>query len=197
MTAKIISFEGIDGSGKSTIVKQISQKLISHGTKVLCLQEPGTTAMGLQIRSLLKSSINRSKLSELLLFEASRADMVKSVIMPAMTKYDYIFIDRYVDSTLAYQGYGNETNLDIIRIANKIAMQNIIPDKRILVDVSLKTASLRRQKRNNTDIDVFDSNYAFAKRVYDGYQDLVKSNELISVKNDDLKTTVERILSII
>lgn len=197
MVAKIISFEGIDGSGKTTVINQVAKILNDNNKTVLCLQEPGTTSMGLKIRELIKSPVKRSHVTELLLFEASRADMVHAVILPALSKYDYIFLDRYIDSTIAYQGYGNQTDLSLIKVANKLAMQNILPYKKILIDVTLETAMKRRNKRNNNDIDMLDTNFDFAKRVYNGYQELVKSQELISVQNITLDETVQKVLSII
>lgn len=199
---KLISFEGIDGSGKTTVISFVQKELVAKGYKVKVLQEPGTTPMGLKIRALLKSDVPRSKMSEVMLYEASRADMVKTVVKPAMLDYDYVLLDRYVDSTIAYQGYGNQNNIDDIKILNALATKTLHqfnPAIRFLIDVDLKTAYERRSIRNHTENlkDQFDDDNDFAKRVYDGYHKLVSTGDLIAIKNYQLDKTVNAILKLI
>lgn len=182
MTAKLISFEGIDGSGKSTLLKLSAEKLKELGYKVLTVQEPGTTDMGLQIRSLIKSDINRSPLSEVMLFMASRADMVENVIRPALEQYDFVLMDRFIDSTIAYQGYGNGNDIEMLKTLNSVATGNLIPDKTIYVHVPLNTAQARAHARGDIT-DKFDIDLAFAKRVYDGYAELITDSRFIVVEN--------------
>lgn len=196
--SKLISFEGIDGAGKSTIIQNVSDKLNQLGLSTIILQEPGTTLMGVELRKLIKADIPRSALTEVLMFMASRADMVENVITPALKNYDVVLLDRYIDSTVVYQGYGNGIDLNLIQTLNRMAIGNNLPHKTILIDVDLETAEARRKIRPE-DIDKFDQNKQFAKRVYDGYQKLVEENpdRIVAVKNDDVKTTVEEIVDII
>lgn len=189
---KIISFEGIDGSGKSTILSEVANKLRADGYSVLVLQEPGYTELGLEIRKILKSSIKKSKSAELLLFLASRADLVENVIEPSRKEYDYILLDRYIDSTRAYQGYGNGHSLEFIELIMKEILHNQYPDKTYFIDVDLDIAEKRRRLRHE-EIDKFDNDEEFAKRVYDGYKKIAKSNHYMIVNNNtpDIKNTVD------
>lgn len=194
---KLITIEGIDGAGKSTVIKKLIELLQSYGYTAICHQEPGTTEMGLALRKLIKSDIPRSKLTEVLMFEASRADTTELILKKELNEYDYIIMDRYIDSTVAYQGYGNNNPIDIINILNNIAIGDIKPDKRILLDVDMDTAYHRRNNRNDAEIDKFDGNYEFAKRVYNGYQELVTNGNLISVPNIEINLTLQKLLAII
>lgn len=186
---KIISFEGIDGSGKSTVIKNVATELQLLGKKVHILTEPGTTEIGLALRKLIKSDIKRADLTELFLFEASRADMVQNYIVPLIDSADFILIDRYIDSTRAYQGYGKGLSQQIIQQLNTIAVGHYQPDKTIYIDVSLETAALRRKKRDG-DIDTFDKDPEFAQRVYDGYQELIKEGHMTCIYNHDFNECV-------
>ena len=196
LNGKLITFEGIDGSGKSTLIQLVADELRKQGKLVRVLQEPGTTEMGLQIRKLIKSDIKRSKLSEILLFEASRADMVENVVKPLLFNHDYILLDRYIDSTLAYQGYGNHNDMETLHLLNNIAIQGYAADASFLIDVSLEEAARRRAMRPE-DIDKFDIDNTFANDVYNGYQELAQSGRLIKVKNDNIEETRDKILSYI
>ena len=196
--SKLISFEGIDGSGKSTLIQLVSEELNKLGLTTIVLQEPGTTLMGLELRKLLKSEIPRAQMTEVLMFMASRVYMVNNVITPAMKNYDVVLIDRYIDSTVAYQGYGNGIDLNTIQTLNRLAVGNNLPHKTILVDVDLKTSEKRRKERQD-DVDKFDTNQAFAKKVYAGYQQIALENpdRVQVVKNEDISTSVDEIVSII
>lgn len=196
MTAKIYPFEGIDGSGKTTLIKHVATELKAQGYKVLTVQEPGTTDMGLSIRKLLKSDIPRSDICELLLFEASRNYMVERIIKPAMDDYDFIFIDRFVDSTITYQGFGNHTSLTTIETLNNIAISQLPITKTIYVDVSLDVAESRRKQRNDT-ADKFDIDREFAQNVYRGYHVLIAASpeKYHIVYDDDLTTKTQDLVN--
>lgn len=195
--AVFISFEGIDGSGKSTLVDMLADYLKNQGKNVTVLREPGTTPMGLAIRSLVKSEVERSAIAELFLFEASRADMIETVVKPRMAIDDYVITDRYVHSTVAYQGYGNGNNIAIINQLNQLATQGATPDYSFLIDVTLDEAMKHRGVRVETSDtkDKFDDDQHYAKKVYDGYQALVATGELIPIRNNKtLKDALEVIL---
>ena len=189
---KLITFEGIDGAGKTSLIEATAKKLEVNGYTVRVLQEPGTTDMGKEIRKLVKSDLERSKLSEILLFQASRSDMVERELKPALEKYDYMLLDRYIDSTIAYQGYGNQFNLDILNDLNRLATNGCLPYKTLLIDVDLETARDRARKRGEKD--KFDKDLEFAQRVYNGYQKLSKELErIVVIPNDSFDLALEDI----
>jgi len=195
--SKFISFEGVDGSGKTTLIQVVSELLTTNGYTVKVIHEPGTTPIGLKIRELLKSDIPRSKMSEVLLFEASRADMVETEVIPSLEKYDFVITDRYVDSTIAYQGYGNGNPIDVLTVLNDIAIQGIKPDMRLYIDVSVDVAESRRNTRDS-DVDKFDNDNEFANRVYAGYQELIHEGVLLSIDNNrDLSVVAKEIFELI
>ena len=189
---KLITFEGIDGAGKTSLIEATAKKLEVNGYTVRVLQEPGTTDMGKEIRKLVKSDLERSKLSEILLFQASRSDMVERELKPALDKYDYVLLDRYIDSTIAYQGYGNQFNLDVLNDLNRLATNGCLPYKTLLIDVDLETARYRARKRGEKD--KFDKDLEFAQRVYNGYQKLSKELErIVVIPNDSFDLALEDI----
>lgn len=189
---KLITFEGIDGAGKTSLIEATAKKLEVNGYTVRVLQEPGTTDMGKEIRKLVKSDLERSKLSEILLFQASRSDMVERELKPALEKYDYVLLDRYIDSTIAYQGYGNQFNLDVLNDLNRLATNGCLPYKTLLIDVDLEMARERARKRGEKD--KFDKDLEFAHRVYEGYQELSKElDRMIVIPNDSFDLALEDI----
>lgn len=199
MTGKLISFEGIDGSGKTTVIQKVAYRLKNRGQRVVVLQEPGTTEIGKAIRALLKSNKKRSVLTDLLLYEASRASLIEMELEPALLNHDFVLMDRYIDSTVAYQSYGGGLPLDIVRNLNAVAIDGHTPDNRFLIDVDLETARQRREQREQTSDsrDPFDTETQFAKRVYDGYQEMVKQGILTSVDNQDSDLAARQIIDTI
>lgn len=199
MAGKLISFEGIDGSGKTTVIQKVAHLLKNHGQRVAVMQEPGTTEIGQAIRALLKSNKKRSVLTDLLLYEASRASLVEMELEPALSNYDFVLMDRYIDSTVAYQSYGGGLPLDIVQNLNTIAINGHTPDNRFLIDVDLETARQRRAQREQTSDsrDPFDTETQFAKRVYDGYQDMVKQGVLTPVDNQNSELAARQIVDMI
>lgn len=194
---KFITFEGIDGAGKSHILSLVAEQLQREGNTVMTAQEPGTTEMGSKIRTLVKSDTPRSVLSELLLFSASRADMIDTVIKPAIGKYDYILLDRFTDSTIAYQGYGNGNDINVINQLNHIATNGLTPDHKILIDVSIETAE-KRQSHRVGGKDRFECDTEFVKRVKNGYNELVKHTPLTRIMNENSEDeTVHNVLKLI
>jgi dTMP kinase len=170
-----ITFEGIDGCGKSTQIKLLSELLESKGFVVHQLREPGGTKLSESIRELLLSTKNSiNDLSELLLFEAARANLIHDIIKPALERKEFILCDRFFDSTTAYQGYGRQINLDIINSCNKIATDGIEPDLTFYLKISLETAATRSSDRKHDRIE--KAGNEFFERVILGFENLAIEN---------------------
>ena len=125
---RLITFEGIDGSGKSTQIKLLNQWLESKGIKGLNIREPGGTVVSESIRTILLDKQNIiDSFSETLLFLAARSQLVDEVIVPALNDNRFVICDRFIDSTVVYQGYGRGLGVDLINQINKIATKSILP----------------------------------------------------------------------
>jgi dTMP kinase len=171
-----ISFEGIDGSGKSTQAKLLMKKLQEENRTVLFLREPGGTEISEQIRNILlnKKNLKMTQIAELLLFAASRAQLVSEVIKPALLNNTVVITDRYVDSTTVYQGHGRGLHHGGIKGINSLATMGVMPKKTFFIDITVQEMIARRQA-NHQDIDRMEmSNDDFFNRVRQGYLDLAK-----------------------
>ena len=135
LTGIFITFEGGEGAGKSTHIKLLAQRLESAGREVLCLREPGGTAIGEQLREILLDPENdaMSERAELLIFEAARAQIIDQVIRPALARGAVVLCDRFYDSTVAYQAYGRGLDRSFVDAANGFAVDGIHPDRTILL----------------------------------------------------------------
>jgi len=181
ITGKFITFEGPEGGGKSTHIKRLAERLKEMGIKVLLTREPGGTPTGETIRGILQHEQSGEVIcpeAELLLFEASRAQLVQTVISPALKKGVWVLCDRFIDSTTAYQGYGRGFDLEIINSLNQCAVGVCIPDLTIIMDVDMNTSRERLQQRNkvmNTKSDRIEREAGdFHERVYRGFHELAK-----------------------
>ena len=155
---RFITFEGGEGCGKSTQVKRLKAALEAEGVEVLLTREPGGTWLSEEIRHLIKDQETDAPCdrSELLLFLAARAQLVKNVISPALEKGVWVISDRFSDSTLAYQGYGRGLPLEAIWLANDFACDGLKPDLTFLLDVSPEVSHARmhgREAATNTTAD--------------------------------------------
>ncbi len=137
MRGVFITFEGGDGAGKSTQVARLAQELERRGHAPLVLREPGGTAVGEGVRRILldPSHAGMTAEAELLLFAASRAQLTREVIRPALDAGTVVLCDRYADSSVAYQGYGRGLDLERVRAVNEFATGGLVPDLTILLDV--------------------------------------------------------------
>lgn len=173
-TGRLFSFEGVDGSGKTTVIERVKMALEQQGYSVCVIREPGTTILGEKIRSILKDTQTpKTKRAEVLLFLASRADMVEATLMRVQNAYDYIILDRFTDSTLAYQGFGNGNTISMLQQLNAFCTQGVQPEQTFLLDVTPEVAKARRNARQ-VDIDQFDKDDEFAERVRVGYATLAR-----------------------
>ena len=161
MKGKFIVFEGIDGSGKTTQINQLSKWLIStdlipENNKLVITREPGGTKLGKSIRSLLlDTSIEKSpdSITELLLYAADRSQHVNEIIRPTLDQGDWVISDRFCGSTLAYQGYGRQLDINLIKDLEAIATQGIAPDITFLLDIPIEESIRRRKNRKNDRIE--------------------------------------------
>jgi dTMP kinase len=165
-----ISFEGIEGTGKTIQSKMLYAHLLKKGYKVILTEEPGGTRIGLKIRGILLSIENKemSPLAELLLYNASRAQHIKEVILPALKRGYIVITDRFSDSTVAYQGYGRRIDLNLVKSFEQSVTAGLKPDITFLLDLDVKTGLKRNRGINKTDrLELED--VKFHKRVKNGY----------------------------
>jgi dTMP kinase len=175
-----ITFEGIDGSGKSTQLKLLAEYLVNHNKKVITLREPGGTQLAESIRDILLSTkqvIN--PIAELLLFEAARSNLIEQIIKPALAAGTYILCDRFIDSTTAYQGYGRGLNLMQVTEVNQIATAGLKPDLTFYLKITHNLAINRFSRRTHDRIE--SAGEIFFKKVIDGY-DILASEEPNRIK---------------
>ncbi len=171
----IISFEGTDGSGKTTQIKAVKNYLDQKGFKVEILREPGGTRIGEEIRNILlnKENIEMSYLTEMLLYAASRAQMVEEKVEPLLNDGYIVILDRFFDSSLAYQVYGRELDFDEVLSINLTAVKNIVPKMTFFIDIEPEE-SLKRKKKSSQADRLENEDILFHKRVHDGYLKLME-----------------------
>jgi dTMP kinase len=171
-----ITFEGSEGCGKSTQVQRLVARLEELGVPFLITREPGGTAIGESIRELLQfapQSAGMTPETELLLFEASRSQLVRELIKPALESGKCVIADRFFDSTTVYQGVARKLDRGIVRQLNAFAVGDCVPDVTFLLDVDLKTARSRMQQPRRPDRMEQQSD-EFYEKVRDGYQELAR-----------------------
>ncbi len=170
-----ITLEGPEGSGKSSQLPDLAEFLSGQGWDVLTTREPGGTPIGDQIRQILVRLDNQElhPRTEILLFLASRAQLVEQVIKPALREGKLVLCDRFGDSTLAYQGYGHGLNLDTLRTMLDFATDKLKPDLTLLLDVDVETGLQRKRKEDEWNrLDAYE--LAFHQRVREGYHELCR-----------------------
>ena len=169
-----ITLEGPEGSGKSSQIGLLAEFLAGQGYSVVITREPGGTPIGDQIRHVLHDVANTamSSTAELLLYSASRAQLVNELVRPALAAGQVVLCDRYADSTLAYQGYGRSLNLDTLQTITHFATGGLKPDLTLLLDIDVERGLARRrdggEEMNRLDLEVV----SFHQRVRDGYHQL-------------------------
>lgn len=152
-TGTLITFEGDDGVGKSTHIAFLADVLRARGLEVLCLREPGGTAIGETLRSIVLDAAHpeMSAETELLIYEAARAQIVAETIRPAMERGAVVLCDRFTDSTVAYQGYGRGLDTGIIARMNDFATAGLRPDRTLIIAIPSEHKSERMKKREEAD----------------------------------------------
>jgi dTMP kinase len=173
-----LTFEGMDGSGKTTQVRRLATRLQREGFEVLETAEPGGTPIGTQIRRILLDAANQalSPTAELLLYFASRAQNVDELILPALREGKIVLADRFTDSTMAYQGVGRALGEQIVAELDRIACRGLEPDVTIYIDIDLETSLARAHARNRqlegdraVETRMDEQSVEFFRRVREGY----------------------------
>jgi dTMP kinase len=186
-----ITFEGIDRSGKSTQIERLEARLKGEGHRVVAMRDPGGTEVSEQIRTILLSIHNTiDPVAELLLYEAARAQLVAEKIRPALENNMTVLVDRFYDSTTAYQGYGRGIPLGYIEQANEIATGGLKPDLTFFIDITWEEASRRNRLAAADRMESED--HLFFGRIRNGYIQIVQENSK-RVKLIDGSQSVEAI----
>ncbi len=171
---RLITFEGIDGCGKSTQAHLLYERLRKHGRECAIYREPGGTPLGENIRKILLNQSEKIDIvAEMLLFSAARAELIGQVIKPLLSKGRVILLDRFIDSTIAYQGYGRGINISLIESVNNVVVQGIEPDATFLLDIDPED-SMQRLRRAHDRME--QEGIAFMKKVRTGYLTLAESD---------------------
>ena len=175
-----ITFEGIDGCGKSTQIQYLTDYLKEKDIDFLLLREPGGTVIGENIRTILldKKNTGMTDMTELLLFEAARAQIVAEVIIPAVESGKVVICDRFFDSTAAYQGYAKNMGSQVVDMLNGLAAGGFEPDITFFLDISVEEALSRRSARGEED-RIEKLGIEFQKKVREGYLELAGTKSRI------------------
>ena len=178
LNKRFITFEGGEGSGKSTQIKILKNKL-SKKYKVIITREPGGTKEAELIRNLLvKGKSNKwSGITEVLLNFTARKDHVDKIILPNLKKGKWVLCDRFSDSTLAYQGYGRNVDKDHIKNLNKSLINNLTPKLTFLFDIDPKIGLGRSKKRINNELRYENMSLNYHKKIRDAYLDIARKNK--------------------
>jgi len=189
-----IVFEGLDGSGKSTQQQLLNDKLQFDKISSISFREPGSTVIGEKIVKILQSDQKLSPLSELLLFYVSRSAIIEEKIKPALANYDVVICDRYFYSSIAYQGYGRDMNIDFINQINDEVVKNIIPDLIFYMDINWEEKKKRKGINVNDRFEKEDR--VFHEKVRSGYKSMARKDS-DKWKIIDAEEDVEHISSFI
>jgi len=200
MKGKFIVLEGIDGCGKTTQINELfkwlpTSGLINKNATLIKTREPGGSILGREIRDLIlnnNKSNSPSSLAELLLYYADRAEHISKIILPALQNGDWIISDRFTGSTLAYQGYGREISIEIIKQLENIVCQNLSPDLTFFLEISPEESILRRKNKVADRIE--SEGLEFLKKVNHGFKLIALENNWEIIKaSEDLKSISQQI----
>lgn len=173
MTGTFITVEGPDGAGKTTQLQLLADRLTAEGYEIVMTREPGGTRIGNEIRSLILNPDfqEMDEMTEILLYAASRAQHVNELIRPALAAGKIVLCDRFIDASIAYQGYGLGYTIEQVRSINQQATNHLTPDRTYLFDLTVSESKQRMMDRGALDrIEQRDD--AFRQRVYDGFMTL-------------------------
>jgi len=198
-SGKLIVFEGLDGSGTTSQSKILSEHLGDRGFSVVQVEEPGGTELGRKVRNLLleDQGLDINPLSELFLFEVSRAQLVRKKIIPGLKEGKVIISDRFAISSVAYQGHGRGVPIDQVKQLNEIAVESLEPDVTFFLDISLEERLKRTGNRRPDRIEKEERE--FYRRVRQGYLEEIKStsNAVVidgSLSKEDISSKVNSVV---
>jgi dTMP kinase len=207
MKGKFIVFEGIDGSGKTTQLNLLAEDLRRRGFTVLDTREPGGTRVGEAIRGILLNPAysELAPRAEALLYAAARAQHVVQVILPALNKGEIVLCDRFIDSSLTYQGFGRGIGVNLLKRINEPATDGLVPDLTIILDSGIENG-MERINQSGRDIDRIEREArTFHRKVRSGYLELaarepgryrvINANRPVGPVYEDVLTAVEEILN--
>lgn len=201
MSGLFVTFEGLDGCGKTTQIKILAEYLLSKGKKILTIREPGGTNISEKIRNIILD-VNNSKMSytcEMLLYAAARAQLVDEVIKPALKDGTIVLCDRFIDSSFVYQGIARGLGIDKVKNINNIAIGGLMPDLTLFFDVPPNISLQRRMKENVAD-RIEKEKLDFHNMVYEGYKKLAcmyKERIKIVDANCEIEDVTKNVIAII
>ena len=173
--AAFITFEGSEGSGKTTVLNQIN-KLLSENYNVISTREPGGVSTGEEIRNILLDGENIDIRTEALLFAASRREHLVEKVIPALKNNKVVLCDRYIDSSLAYQGYARGIGIEEVKNINEFAINGLYPDLTIYLDIDAEVGRERILKNQRSQNRLDKETLTFHQKVIEGYKTLIKTN---------------------
>jgi len=176
MAGSLITFEGIDGSGKSTQIQMLEHEFNKLGVEYKTFREPGGTELSEKIRAILldKENIELISTAESLLFAAARAQLTAEQIKPAIEKGEFVICDRFTDSTIAYQGYGRGLDIKQLEEINYIATAGLTPDITFILDISPEAAAVRMEAEASDRME--ETGVDFFRRIRGGYRQIKDQN---------------------
>lgn len=177
--APFITFEGVEGAGKTTLAQRLAQWLQAQGMRVLLTREPGGSELGKQLRPIILNQ-PLDAYAELFLFLADRRQHTLQNILPALEQGIWVLCDRYADSTLVYQGYGRGLEIELIRRLNALATDGLQPDLTLLIDLPIEIALARAEAPNRFEAETLE----FHQRIRDGYlQEAARDSQRFVILN--------------
>lgn len=177
--APFITFEGVEGAGKTTLAQRLAEWLQAQGMRVLITREPGGSELGKQLRPIILNQ-PLDAYAELFLFLADRRQHTLEHILPALEQGTWVLCDRYADSTLVYQGYGRGLEVELIRRLNALATDGLQPDLTVLIDTPVEIALARAQAPNRFEAETWE----FHQRIRDGYlQEAARDSQRFVILN--------------
>ncbi|MFA6647830.1 MAG: dTMP kinase [Candidatus Izemoplasmatales bacterium] len=202
MTGKLITFEGTEGSGKTSVIKKIKKHYEDQGYQVMVTREPGGISISEKIREILLSKENTEMdpRTEALLFAAARRQHLVEKIIPALEKGLIVLCDRFIDSSLVYQGYARKIGIDKVYDINYFAVEDAFPDLTIFVDVRPEVGLKRVFQTPNREVNRLDlENMKFHEMIYQGYKELMKKYDRIKIVNgeQDIELVAKEAISVI
>ena len=197
----LITFEGGEGSGKTTQSEILYNTLLEKGFDAIKTREPGGTQLAEIIREILVQGESNKidNVSELFLFAAARADHVQKVIKQCLNDNKIVICDRFIDSTLAYQGYAGRLDLNIVKEVNNISIDKIYPDLTFVFDINPTQGIERALKENNKETRFEEKDIMYHKKIRDGYMNIARDNPhrcVVINGTDDIKQISKKILEI-